>query len=153
MSVSVTNTGIGRRDFLVSSVIGTIGLNLPLTAIASSAQAADSAASPAGAAGIRKFNISIPDSDLDDLRRHIGETRWPDRETVPDTLRVGKAEETAGFPLQAGKHGVWRGRIAPDMVMAMLALPLPACPRDHADAGRKARHNKVRHRHGGLSSS
>lgn len=80
--MSVTNTGIGRRDFIASSLIGTIGLNLPLTASASPAQEAESTPHPAA---IRKFNISIPGSALDDLRRRIIATRWPDRETVSDT--------------------------------------------------------------------
>ena len=80
-----TNTGIGRRDFIASSLIGTIGLNLPLLVGASPAQAAESATRPAGDASIRKFNIDIPASALDDLRRRIAQTRWPDRETVSDT--------------------------------------------------------------------
>lgn len=28
--------------------------------------------------------ISVSDRDLDDLRRRLARTRWPDRETVPD---------------------------------------------------------------------
>jgi pimeloyl-ACP methyl ester carboxylesterase len=33
---------------------------------------------------IRPFRIEIPDADLDDLRRRLAATRWPDRETVDD---------------------------------------------------------------------
>ncbi|TCU20222.1 epoxide hydrolase family protein [Rhizobium sullae] len=33
---------------------------------------------------IRPFTVSIPQAALDDLRRRIAETRWPDRETVND---------------------------------------------------------------------
>ena len=33
---------------------------------------------------IRPFRIDIPQSELDDLRRRIAETRWPDQETVTD---------------------------------------------------------------------
>jgi pimeloyl-ACP methyl ester carboxylesterase len=33
---------------------------------------------------IRPFRIDIPEADLDDLRRRIAETRWPDQETVDD---------------------------------------------------------------------
>ena len=32
----------------------------------------------------RPFNVSIPQADLDDLRRRINATRWPERETVED---------------------------------------------------------------------
>ena len=34
---------------------------------------------------IRPFTVAFPDSDLEDLRRRIHETRWPDREIVSDT--------------------------------------------------------------------
>ncbi|MCK1708952.1 MULTISPECIES: epoxide hydrolase family protein [unclassified Bradyrhizobium] len=39
-----------------------------------------------GAAGgaIRPFNINVPEEDLDDLRRRLAATRWPDREVVAD---------------------------------------------------------------------
>ena len=33
---------------------------------------------------IRPFNVSFPQGDLDDLRRRVAATRWPDKETVSD---------------------------------------------------------------------
>lgn len=33
---------------------------------------------------IEPFQVAIPDSALDDLRRRLGETRWPEAETVDD---------------------------------------------------------------------
>jgi pimeloyl-ACP methyl ester carboxylesterase len=36
-------------------------------------------------AAIRPFNIDVPQADLDDLRRRINATKWPERETVADT--------------------------------------------------------------------
>jgi pimeloyl-ACP methyl ester carboxylesterase len=36
------------------------------------------------ATGIRPFHVDVPDSALDDLRRRIAETQWPEKETVPD---------------------------------------------------------------------
>jgi pimeloyl-ACP methyl ester carboxylesterase len=38
-----------------------------------------------GAAGIRPFNVEIPQERLDDLRRRIAATQWPERETVGDS--------------------------------------------------------------------
>jgi pimeloyl-ACP methyl ester carboxylesterase len=38
----------------------------------------------AGARAIRPFHIDVPDEALDDLRRRIAATRWPERETVAD---------------------------------------------------------------------
>ncbi|MGO7565962.1 epoxide hydrolase N-terminal domain-containing protein, partial [Rhizobium johnstonii] len=33
---------------------------------------------------IRPFQIHFPQSQLDDLRKRIAETRWPDKETLSD---------------------------------------------------------------------
>ena len=38
----------------------------------------------AGSSAIRELPIGFPQADLDDLRRRIEATRWPDRETVDD---------------------------------------------------------------------
>src|SRR5215204_2064224 len=40
---------------------------------------------------IRPFHVNIPDEALDDLRRRIAATNWPEKETVPD--------ESQGVPL------------------------------------------------------
>ncbi|MBQ0905181.1 epoxide hydrolase family protein [Micromonospora sp. U21] len=37
-----------------------------------------------GTTEIRPFTVDIPEADLDDLRRRIAATRWPEKETVPD---------------------------------------------------------------------
>ena len=34
---------------------------------------------------VRPFRIDVPEEDLDDLRRRIAATRWPERETVDDS--------------------------------------------------------------------
>ena len=38
----------------------------------------------AGATTIRPFDVDIPQEALDDLRRRLAATRWPDKETVAD---------------------------------------------------------------------
>ena len=64
---------LNRRGFLASSAsVGAAGL------FATSARAA------AENSLIRPFHIKIPDEALVDLRRRIGATRWPERETVTD---------------------------------------------------------------------
>jgi pimeloyl-ACP methyl ester carboxylesterase len=35
-------------------------------------------------AAVRPFSIDVPEEDLDDLRRRIADTQWPERETVAD---------------------------------------------------------------------
>ena len=37
-----------------------------------------------GDSAIRPFSVSVPEADLEDLRRRIVATRWPEREPVPD---------------------------------------------------------------------
>ena len=36
------------------------------------------------AATVRPFHVSVPDEDLDELRRRVAGTRWPEKETVVD---------------------------------------------------------------------
>src|SRR5918999_651887 len=48
--------------------------------------------SPVGeGTAVRPFHIDVPEEDLDDLRRRITATRWPEKETV--------ADESQGVPL------------------------------------------------------
>src|SRR6266404_2660739 len=39
---------------------------------------------PAESDAIRPFKVKVPQAAIDDLRRRIAATRWPDKETVPD---------------------------------------------------------------------
>jgi pimeloyl-ACP methyl ester carboxylesterase len=51
--------------------------------VAAAAQSGTAERSPAGAA-VRPFRVRFPPGALDDLRRRLAATRWPDRETVAD---------------------------------------------------------------------
>jgi pimeloyl-ACP methyl ester carboxylesterase len=47
---------------------------------------------------IRPFRVGIPQQELDDLRRRIAATRWPDKETVDDSSQgapIAKLQELA----------------------------------------------------------
>ncbi len=51
-------------------------------------------------ADVRRFNIVFPQSDLDDLRRRINATRWPEIETVTDDsqgVRLAMMQELAAY--------------------------------------------------------
>jgi pimeloyl-ACP methyl ester carboxylesterase len=63
---------------LVTPIVVTLGATLCLFCASSDGQttAADSS--------IRSFKIQVSQTALDDLRRRIAATRWPDRETVTD---------------------------------------------------------------------
>jgi hypothetical protein len=65
-----------RRSFLAASAAaGAVGL-MPASLRAS-----------ADDASLRPYQVRFPDSDLEDLRRRIQATKWPDREQVPDTTQ------------------------------------------------------------------
>lgn len=52
------------------------------------------------AATIRPFRIAVPDSELEDLNRRLGATRWPDAETVDDWsqgIPLAYVQEVAGY--------------------------------------------------------
>jgi hypothetical protein len=38
-------------------------------------------------AAVRPFHIDVPEEDLDDLRRRIAATRWPDKRSEPHSGR------------------------------------------------------------------
>jgi Epoxide hydrolase N terminus len=52
------------------------------------------------AAAIRSFEVGFSEADLTDLRRRIGATRWPERETVIDDsqgVRLAVMQELAQY--------------------------------------------------------
>jgi pimeloyl-ACP methyl ester carboxylesterase len=66
-----------RRRFLETVTMSFIASQCRLVAPAN-AQASS------GGSAIRRFSINVPETELVELRRRIGATRWPDRETVDD---------------------------------------------------------------------
>jgi pimeloyl-ACP methyl ester carboxylesterase len=85
-SSSITPT---RREVLAAAAAaGAVGLaGSILPSAASPTQSSEGAADDS----IRNFKISFPEADLDDLRRRLAGTRWPEKETV--------ADDTQGVPL------------------------------------------------------
>src|SRR3954470_22563717 len=79
----------GRRRFLgiAAGAVAATQIGLP-----GQAQAAVGGTASHGAwfgpvkpiPGVRPFRIKVPQRDIDELRRRVKETRWPDRETVAD---------------------------------------------------------------------
>lgn len=76
-----------RRDFLAASATaGTLGLvsSAVSEAVGFAAEPAGGGRSSGGSV-IRPFRIAVPQAILDDTKRRILSTRWPERETVNDT--------------------------------------------------------------------
>jgi pimeloyl-ACP methyl ester carboxylesterase len=64
--------------------------------------ASTSALAPAGAedSTIRPFSVHVPDSELEELRRRIASTRWPESETVADStqgVQLATVRKLAGY--------------------------------------------------------
>src|SRR5258708_26296559 len=51
---------------------------------ATSQNPSTTAAGAAERTAIRPFHVEVPQADIDELRRRVQATRWPERETVPD---------------------------------------------------------------------
>ena len=57
-------------------------------------------AQPADKTAIRPSHVSVPETELTELRRRISATRWPDRETVPDQtqgVQLATVQALAGY--------------------------------------------------------
>ena len=76
--MSEVHSLIGRRQFLASTLAGTI------TVAGTSVLGATAMAQPSGDTSIRPFKFHAPDAALADLRRRIAATKWPSRELVAD---------------------------------------------------------------------
>ena len=53
-----------------------------------------------GNTAIRPFQVGFSEEELDDLRRRVRATRWPERETVSDDsqgARLAMMQELAGY--------------------------------------------------------
>ena len=58
------------------------------------------ASTPAPSALVRPFTVAIPDSEIEDLKRRLARTRWPNPETVPDWsqgVRLENAKSLIGY--------------------------------------------------------
>ncbi|MGY1679294.1 epoxide hydrolase family protein [Geodermatophilus sp. SYSU D01176] len=59
-------------------------------------------------AAIRPFRADVPQEDLDDLRRRLLATRWPDRETVPDRSQGARLTDLQELVRYWGTDYDWR---------------------------------------------
>ena len=67
-----------------------------------------SAASTADSNAIRPFHVNIPQKEIDDLRKRILATRWPDKETVADASQGVRLETARALVSYWGKDYNWR---------------------------------------------
>jgi pimeloyl-ACP methyl ester carboxylesterase len=60
------------------------------------------------AGNIRPFNVHISNAEVNNLRKRIMETRWPDKETVSDQSQGAKLSKLQGLVNYWGKNYDWR---------------------------------------------
>jgi len=68
----------------------------------------------AGATAIRSFESEVPEAELDDLRRRIAATRWPDKELVTDRsqgVQLAALQELARYWLDDYDFGRVEARL------------------------------------------
>ena len=63
---------------------------------------------PAAATAIRPFRVDVPQSELDDLRRRLEATRWPDKETVADQSQGAQLRRMQELVRYWGTEYDWR---------------------------------------------
>ncbi len=72
------------------------------------ANAAAAAAQPANDTSIRPFKAHVPQAAIDDMRRRIAMTRWPDKETVADRSQGLQLAELQQLVRYWGSRYDWR---------------------------------------------
>jgi epoxide hydrolase len=80
LSVLPAGQEVSRRQFLQTSAAGVLFTALGIGRVAEVFAAENTTSST----GITPFTINIPQSALDDLKRRLDMTRWPNRQTVSD---------------------------------------------------------------------
>jgi pimeloyl-ACP methyl ester carboxylesterase len=98
-----------------ASALGVALIAIPCHAVAAPADDAKSTTSApavraAGSedAAIRPFRVDIPQAALDDLRKRVVATRWPDKETVPDRSQGAQLADLQALVRYWGTDYDWR---------------------------------------------
>src|SRR5579862_7274987 len=80
---------LNRRGFCGAAALTAAAIPLGLVGLQERAQAMGSTEiaqqTDSENPSIRPFRVDTPEAELDDMRRRISATRWPERETVADT--------------------------------------------------------------------
>ena len=79
--MSTASPAPNRRDFLATSATALLATSAGAAAFNFTSS---QPAAAAEASSIRPFTVSFPQEEIDELRRRIAATRWPERELVSD---------------------------------------------------------------------
>jgi pimeloyl-ACP methyl ester carboxylesterase len=92
--------GIVAMTMAAAAALAIALLSTPVTSTAAPAADAD--------ASIRPFHVSIPQAALDDLKKRIAATRWPDKETVADASQGAQLARLQELVRYWGSGYDWR---------------------------------------------
>jgi pimeloyl-ACP methyl ester carboxylesterase len=90
----------------VGSIFLSVGYSLPIKAANAASNTSVSAVSTEET--IRPFKVDVPQSQLDDLRKRIANTRWPDKETVKDQSQGIQLRQVQNLVRYWGTDYDWR---------------------------------------------
>ena len=109
-STTPQQEGYNRRQFLRDTAIAVGATQLGITALADApfGEKPETAAAAGVNDLIRPFHVTFSDADLADLRRRVNTTRWPDRETVPDTSQGVQLATVQALVKYWGNDYDWR---------------------------------------------
>jgi pimeloyl-ACP methyl ester carboxylesterase len=105
---------------VISKYVRSLSLSLLAMAAAAHAQtlapgaqtiapvSATASAQPDEDKSIRPFRVNVPETAIADLQRRIRETRWPDKETVPDRSQGGQLAKMQEIVAYWGSGYDWR---------------------------------------------
>src|SRR5215831_11370981 len=94
-------------------LVGSVALSVGLLMFVSPSCAQTTTSSPTTSQStedrsIRPFKVQVPQAALDDLRRRIAATRWPDKETVADQSQGAQLAKLQGLVQYWGNGYDWR---------------------------------------------
>ncbi|HKD41497.1 MAG TPA: epoxide hydrolase, partial [Myxococcaceae bacterium] len=95
-----------RTGFIVLGAAITAAV--PLISSLCDAQASTKQKESTATNAVRPFRVNFPQKALDDLRRRIAATRWPDRETVPDRSQGAQLAPLQSLVNYWGTQYDWR---------------------------------------------
>ena len=93
---------LGRRGFCAAAATAITAAPLGLLGLPHRSEGSSTVAEPTETdkTGLRRFHVNVPDAELTRLRRRIGATRWPERETVADAsqgVQLASLQELARY--------------------------------------------------------
>jgi epoxide hydrolase len=103
-------SGLTRRGLLGAGVAAPLGV-LGMPALA---EESTDLSLPQATDAITPFRLRVPEAALIDLKRRLAQTRWPERETVPDVTQGAQLGKVRDLAPTTGSRGTTGAAWKPD---------------------------------------